>query len=371
MTAGPRIAILGTRGIPAQYGGFETFAEELSVRMASLGADVTVYCIANGKRLSSFKGVKLEYVPDANFGPLTTVVFDARCLWRARKGYDVVYMLGYGAAQFLFIPKLFGSTVWLNPDGIEWKRAKWSRIAKAYFRAMELFSARLPDRLIADAEGVRAHMQMRHRRLPACAVIPYGAPILEHSPDSSLLAEWGIEPERYYLVVCRVEPENHVLEIIKGFAASKSPHTLIVVGDVEAPTEYARSVAALKSDRVRMIGTVYDKPKLQSLRYHSLAYFHGHSVGGTNPSLLEAMGCGNLVVAHDNPFNREVLGDAGWFFACSDDIPSIVEAVETLDMAEKARARDYVRARIRSRYNWENITAEYMELLMADARRRT
>lgn len=369
MIAGPRIAILGTRGIPAQYGGFETFAEELSVRMASLGADVTVYCAANGKQIDRFKGVKLEYVPDANFGPLTTVVFDARCLWRARRGYDVIYMLGYGAAQFLFIPKLFASKVWLNPDGIEWKRAKWSRIAKAYFRVMEFLSTRLPDRLIADAEGVRAHMQARHRRLPPCTVIAYGAPVLEQAPDVSLLAEWGLEPERYYLLVCRIEPENHVLEIIKGFAASSSPHTLIVVGDVEAPTEYARSVAALKSDRVRMIGTVYDKPKLQALRYHSLAYFHGHSVGGTNPSLLEAMGCGNLVVAHDNPFNREVLGDAGWFFTDSAEIPAVVEAVETLDNAAKSSARAYVRARVRSRYSWEKITADYMELLMADARK--
>lgn len=367
MNANPRIAILGTRGIPARYGGFETFAEELSVRLASRGAEVTVYCVAEGNQPNSFGRVKLEYVPSVNLGPLTTLIFDVRCLWRARRGFDVVYMLGYGAAQFTFLPRLFGCRVWLNPDGIEWKRAKWNWLARAYFRAMEFCSTRLPHRLIADAHAIRTHLEARHRRLVSCTVIPYGAPAIDLPPSTEALAEWRIEPRRYYLIVCRVEPENHIYETISGFVASESPYPLIVVGNVKAETEYARKVASLESDRVRMIGTVYDKQKLQALRYHCLAYFHGHSVGGTNPSLLEAMGCGNLVVAHDNSFNREVLGAAGWFFNAPEDIPALVQQIETLDPSAEAEARAYVRERVRSEYNWERVAAAYMQLLLADA----
>lgn len=365
----PRIAILGTRGVPAAYGGFETFAEELSTRMASAGVEVTVYCEdGEGDLPDIFKGVRLQYVSAPAFGPLTTVLFDLRCLWHARAGYDVVYMLGYGAAQFAFIPRLFGSKVWLNPDGVEWMRAKWGRLANAYFRAMEFLSTRLPNRLIADAEGIKSHLLARHRTLPSCTVIPYGAPIPEEAPDVGLLTQWSVQDERYYLMVCRMEPENHVREIIEGFVASDSPHPLIIVGNTNARTEYARSVAALASDRVRMIGPLYDKKKVQALRYHCLAYFHGHSVGGTNPSLLEAMGCGNLVVAHENVFNREVLGDGGWFFTTSSDIPELVKTIEALEPMVKGEARSYVRERIKTNYSWERITQAYIDLLLADAK---
>ena len=147
-----KIAILGTRGIPAAYGGFETFAEEVAVRLAKAGVEVTVYCESGqGAEPAEYQGVKLRYVPSPACGPLTTVLFDLRCLWNARKDFDAVYMLGYGAAQFCFIPRLFGSRVWINVDGIEWARAKWSGLAKAYFRLMEWFSMRTPNRVIADA----------------------------------------------------------------------------------------------------------------------------------------------------------------------------------------------------------------------------
>lgn len=359
-----RIAILGTRGIPAAYGGFETFAEELAVRLAAVGVDVTVYCEAGaGAQPAEYRGVRLRYLPATACGPLTTVLFDLRSLWDARRGHDVVYLLGYGAAQFSFIPRLFGSEVWLNVDGIEWMRAKWGRVARAYFKAMEFFSVKFPNRVIADAEGVRAHLLSRHRRLPACSVIAYGAPVIETPPDSACLAEWGLEPGRYYLVVCRLEPENHVREIIEGFEASRSPWSLVIVGDHKASTDYVRGLQPLASERVRFIGTVYDKPKLQALRYHALAYFHGHSVGGTNPSMLEAMGCGNLVIAHDNVFNREMLGGGGRLFRSAADIPALVAQVEALDARESAGERNFMKERIRSEYNWDRIAEAYMRLL--------
>lgn len=358
-----RIALLGTRGIPARYGGFETFAEEIAVRLAQAGIAVTVYCEQNpGEQPNSFRDVHLIYLPVFRCGPLTTVLFDLRCLWRARKEHDVIYLLGYGAALFGFLPRLWGREVWINPDGIEWQRAKWGRLAKTYFKAMEFFSTLIPDRLIFDAQGIRDHFASRHRRLPLCSVIPYGAPLIEQTPSASGLRKWGLISGQYHLVVCRLEPENHVREIIEGFIASASSYPLIIVGNYSIETPYVRTLHRLGSDRVRYVGTLYGET-LQALRYHALAYFHGHSVGGTNPSLLEAMGCGNLVIAHDNVFNREVLGPYGWFFQDVADIPPLVQAVEMLSVAEHAVIRSAMWDRIRDQYDWNHIAEAYRKLL--------
>lgn len=361
-----KIAILGTRGIPARYGGFETFAEELAVRLAVAGIEVTVYCEqGEGEQPTSFRGVHLAYLPVMCCGPLTTVLFDLRSLWHARKSYDVVYLLGYGAAPFCFIPRLWGSKVWLNPDGVEWQRAKWGRVAKSYFKAMEFFSTLTPTRLIADAQGIRDHIAARQRRLPPCSVIPYGAPLIERAPALETLNEWNLLAGQYYLLVCRLEPENHVREIIDGFTAGGSPYPLIIVGNHQTDTPYVRELRPFDSDRVRFIGAVYGE-KLQALRYHTLAYFHGHSVGGTNPSLLEAMGCGNLVIAHDNIFNREVLGPSGYFFQGTADIPVFIQVIEALSPAERATIYANMQDRIRKHYDWNRVAAIYWQLLKDD-----
>ncbi|QJD31427.1 DUF1972 domain-containing protein [Methylococcus geothermalis] len=361
------LAFLGTRGIPAQYGGFETFAEELAVRLAEQGVLVTVYCEKGpAEALGVYRGVKLEYVPATRCGPLTTVLFDLRCLWRARKNHDVVYMLGYGAAVFCFLPRLWGCKVWLNVDGIEWRRAKWGRVARSYFKIMEFFATRVPDRVIADAEGIRQHLLQRHKRLAPCSVIPYGAPVVECPPDADLLRSWGVVPRGYYLVVCRLEPENHVREIIEGFLASETSHPLLIIGDHSRKSDYVYALRGYGSDRVRFLGTIFDLEKLQSLRYHAVAYFHGHSVGGTNPSLLEAMGCGNRVLAHDNCFNREVLGSNGWFFRQADDIPELVRRVEGLSASQSAEMSWAVRERVRLHYSWDRIAADYLRLLESE-----
>jgi glycosyltransferase involved in cell wall biosynthesis len=360
-----RLAILGTRGIPARYGGFETFAEELALHLVAKGVDVTVYCEADLQQPQPdhYQGVKLVYLPVTPCGPLTTVLFDLRSLWHARRGYDVVYMLGYGAAPFCFIPRLWGSQVWINVDGVEWARAKWSALAQRYFRAMEWFSTWVPNRIIADAEGIRVHLESRHRFTTPCSVISYGAPIVETEPAAALLAEWGLNPASYYLVVARIEPENHVREIVEGYLASSSPFPLVVVGDHQSGTPYARSVAACADSRVRFLGGVYDKAKLQALRCHALAYCHGHSVGGTNPSLLEALGCGNLVIAHDNVFNREVTGDLGFYFKTADDLPALLARIELQDEASRSGLHLAAKQRILETYSWDRICNNYLALL--------
>lgn len=359
---GGSLAILGARGIPAAYGGFETFAEELSTRLAARGRDVTVYCERRDPDApAEYRGVRLEYVPAPNLGPLSTLVFDSLCLWRARKRHDVVYMLGYAAAFACFIPRLWGTPVWINMDGIEWKRSKWSALGRMWLRLMEALATRTGSRLLCDAEGILRHLQTRHRRLPPASVIPYGAPHVEDR-DNELLNEFGLTAGGYYIVVARLEPENHILEILEGFRKSASARRLVVVGDTSRETSYIARIKAIDDPRIQIVGGIYEREKLESLRLHAFAYFHGHSVGGTNPSLLEAMGCGNLILAHDNPFNREVAADGAVYFAEAGDIPDLIAAIEAPDFdgaALQARARD----RIATIYNWDRVVNVYEDLL--------
>jgi len=362
-----KLAILGTRGIPACYGGFETFAEELALRLIDKGIEVTVFCEAGEQpQPPDYQGIKLEYLPSPECGPLTTILFDMRCLWHARKGYDVVYMLGYGATPFCLIPRIWGSRVWLNVDGIEWARAKWSPPAKAYFKIMEWLSTIIPHRIIADATGIKGHLAQRHRRLPPCSVIAYGAPVLDREPDPRLLQKWGLQKNQYYLIVCRLEPENHIREIIEGFNQGDSPYPLIVVGNDKADYPYVKSLLSLASEKVRFIGTVYDKEQINALRFHASAYFHGHSVGGTNPSLLEALGCGNLTIAHDNIFNREVIGQEGFFFQRSEEIKTHMDTIESLSDEQRMGLAEGARTRIRENYNWDSIAQQYLNLIKED-----
>ena len=188
------------------------------------------------------------------------------------------------------------------------------------------------------------------------------------------LSQWELAPASYYLVVCRLEPENHVLEILRAFQQSRSNRELILVGNHLADSEYVSKLKSVRDSRIRMIGTVYNQAQLTSLRYHSFAYMHGHSVGGTNPSLLEAMGCGNLIFAHDNPFNRETLGPSGLYF---NDIPGLIEAIDRVERGdvELKQLREGSRLRACLEYRWEDIISRYVSLLeqvvrLRSARRR-
>jgi glycosyltransferase involved in cell wall biosynthesis len=358
-----RVAILGTRGIPAQYGGFETFAERLATGLVARGFDITVFCEADQQpTIESFEGVKLRYVSAPDLGPLQTILYDVRSLWAARKGYDVVYMLGYGVAPFCAIPRLWGRDVWINPDGLEWARAKWGPIARLYFRIMEWAAMYSPNRIIADCEAIAASLAQRHGGLPAHSVIPYGCDVIETPPAIEPLSQWGIVPQNYYLVVCRLEPENHVLEILQAFQRSNSNKQLVVIGNHLAETKYVALLRLVWDPRIRLIGTVYDQTKLSCLRYHSFAYLHGHSVGGTNPSLLEAMGCGNPIFAHDNPFNRETLRDSGLYFSSVLELTQIIDRADA-DSTSLELLREASRSRARTNYRWSSIISAYVEIL--------
>jgi glycosyltransferase involved in cell wall biosynthesis len=359
-----RLAILGTRGIPARYGGFETFAEKLASGLAARGHEVTVYCEGSMAPFATeCCGARLKYVAAPALGPLSTIAYDAMCLWDARKDFDVVYMLGYGAAPFCVLPRLWGAEVWINPDGIEWAREKWNFFGRTYLRIMEWVSLRVASRMIADADAIAADLGARHGKLGACTTIAYGCEVVESPPPAVLLGEWSLTAQAYYLLVCRLERENHVLEILEAFQRSKSRRAIIVVGNHHAKTRYVKQILGVRDPRIRMIGAVYDQRKLTALRSHAFAYMHGHSVGGTNPSLLEAIGCGNLVLAHDNPFNREVLGAAGIFFSCADDLARAIDNVERRDQSSLDELRETARRRARANYRWEDVIEKYAALL--------
>lgn len=358
-----RLAILGTRGIPARYGGFETFAEQLAVRLARKGINATVYCPSKAHRGDGeYRGVRLTYVTTPRLGALSEVAWDVKCLWKARSRYDVVYMLGVGAAFAAWIPRMFGAVTWINCDGLEWKRTKWTLAQRAYLMGAEAASILCTSLIVADANAVAEHLRRRFPRAKNISSISYGADIPSHQPSQEILENWELKADGYYLIVCRLEPENHVLEILKGFQQTTTALPLVVVGDIDRQTAYIRKLLAFRSDRIRFVGTVYDQGKLGALRYYCRAYFHGHSVGGTNPSLLEAMACSNAVIAHDNCFNREVLGASGQYWSSSDEVTSLVKVLDE-DRADALARGIMAREIVRTRYQWDRIADAYLELL--------
>jgi glycosyltransferase involved in cell wall biosynthesis len=361
-----RLAILGTRGIPARYGGFETFAEQLATRLAALGIEVTVFCPSPAPRKDeTYKGVTLKFVKFPSLGKYSEMFWDAKCFCIARLNFDFVYMLGLGGAFAAWVPRLWGAKVWVNTDGIEWKRSKFTMAQRCYLALAEALSVLFASRIIADSAAIAVYLKRRYPLLKCVSMIAYGANIPKSQPNKKFIEEWGLKPQGYDIVVCRLEPENHVHEIVTGYERSGSPLPLVILGNIENPNEYVRDQLSHQGDRIRFIGTVYESETLAALRFYARAYIHGHSVGGTNPSLLEAMACSNLIIAHDNPFNREVLGDSGLYFSTSAELANVLNSdMERLDSDVRRRRAAEI---VQSRYSWDKITDEYFALLQMDS----
>jgi len=365
-----RIAILGTRGIPASYGGFETFAEQLATRLVARGHQVTVYAEADSTGMPDtwHQGVRIRHIERPRWGAASVIGYDCRCLADARNGHDLLYMLGYGAAWACWwARKVWGQKVWLNVDGLEWARSKWSPLARAYLRAMEWISSWAPTRVLADAQAIADRYQQLYPRGVPCSFIAYGAPLVNaNAENTDPLARWGLQSGQYILVVARPEPENHLLEIVQGHALYAGAWPLVIVGDVKPVNPYQRALLAQASERVKFIGGVYDSALLGGLRFHAGCHVHGHSVGGTNPSLLEALACGNVVIAHDNPFNREVARDAALYFQSPQELAQRLVAVLALDPSARQSVAERARHIVATHYTWEHITDAYEALMLAE-----
>lgn len=367
----PHLAILGIRGVPAAHGGFETFAQRLALHLVACGWRVTVYCQEDGHgpvHADVWQGVDRIHLPSGADTARATIGFDWRCVAHAvRHRPDVALTLGYNTAAFCARLRLAGVPNVINMDGIEWQREKWSGLAKAWLYANEFLGCKLGDHLVADHPSIATHLA-RLADPGKITVIPYGAPEVRNAPITPVLA-LGLQPGEYVTLIARPEIENSVLEIVQAFSTRRRGLRLAVLGRYAPDTQpYHRAVMEAASDEVFFLGPVYDPDRVQALRFHSLLYVHGHRVGGTNPSLVEALGAGNPVMAQRNRFNSWVAGPYAAYF------DGVQEATATFDRLLKDRAQlaDMSRAsrlRHHERFRWEPVLAVYEQLLRRHIRR--
>lgn len=356
-----RIAMIGTRGVPARYGGFETAIEEIGSRLVAAGHEVRVYCRGAENPQGEYKGMRLVHLPAVRHKALETLSHTtlsvAHLLFRRT---DVALVFNAANAPLLPLIKLARIPVATHVDGLEWKRAKWNGTGRRYYLAAERLAVRWSRQIIADAVAIQHYYRDRYGA--PSVMIPYGAPIQDDC-DAGLLAREGYQVGGFHLVVARFEPENHVDLIVEGYTRSSAKLPLVVVGSAPYAEEYSRRISALaeKDERVRLVGGVWDQDLLDALYAGCASYLHGHSVGGTNPSLLRAMGAGAPVVAFDVVFNHEVLGDSGVFFAGPDDLAAAVEAAEASPSHARERG-DSGRERARTHYTWDDVAARYERL---------
>jgi glycosyltransferase involved in cell wall biosynthesis len=357
------LRILGTRGVPAAHGGFETFAEYLSLYLVSKGWRVVVYCQDEGTGPvfeDTWQGVERVHIPVAQDGPKGTIVFDWQATAHAAKHKDLCLTLGYNTAVFCALLRLKGIPNLINMDGIEWSRMKWGPVAKLWFWLNDWAGCWLGNHLVADHPQIKLHLQSRVTA-GKITTIPYGADAVTSAPAEPVLA-MGLAPGQFLTVIARAEPENSLLEIVQGFSVKPRGLQLVVLGNYQDDHVYHRAVKAAASPEVRFVGAIYDKTVVQALRFHSAAYVHGHQVGGTNPSLVEALGAGNAVIAHDNRFNRWVVGEGAMYFNSADSFARCMDDLLT-DPTKLATLRQHGLRRFNEAFTWPDVLAQYEALL--------
>lgn len=361
------IRILGIRGVPANHGGFETFAQFLALHLVERGWDVTVYCQEDdGEQVyeDHWRGVHRVHIPVKQGGALGTIVFDWKSTLHAARSPGLILTLGYNTALFGLWYRLKGLTNFFNMDGIEWRRQKWGMVAKTWFYLNEWAGAWLGNHLIADHPEIKNHLRSRVDG-GKITTIAYGARRIE-AADVGELARYGLEPGGYAILIARAEPENSILEVVRAWARRPRGVKLVVLGKYDPAHDYQRQVQAAGSDEVLFIGAVYDSAAVEALRFYSRLYVHGHQVGGTNPSLVEALGAANPVLAHDNQFNRWVAGPEAAYFDGEDGCASALDALlgdqPRLAAMGAASARRHQEA-----FTWERILADYETLLAPHA----
>jgi glycosyltransferase involved in cell wall biosynthesis len=355
-----RIALLGTRGIPARYGGFETFAEEISTRLAARGHHLTVYC-REKQTFSEYRGVELRYLPTIRHKYFDTVAHTAvSTLDVLFRRFDVLLYCNAANATFTLWPRFFGTPTALNVDGVERRRKKWNWLARGWYLKSEWLATWCCSTVVTDAETIRDYYLSRFGK--QSTFIPYGAEIGKVEGCEHLRA-LGLEPQRYVLYVSRMEPENNALMVREAFERVNTDLKLVLVGDAPYADAYIRKVKNTLDARVIVPGAVYGEGYHQ-LQSHCALYVQATEVGGTHPALLEAMGRAAMVLYLDTPEAREVAGDAAIAFAPSqDDLTRKLQWALSLPPAERTVWGRRALQRIESRYSWEIVTDQYEALL--------
>jgi len=357
-----RIAILGTRGIPASYGGFETFAEHLSTRLVARGHQVTVYCRAHyvSPRQLEFHGVRLQVLPTIRHKYFDTVVHAfLSAVHAAPKRFDVALICNAANAPFAPILRLTGTPVAINVDGLEHKRKKWGRLGRRYYRLAEYLSTILPNEMVTDAQVIQNYYLANHNA--KSTMIVYGSEV-ERRPDRTAVRKWRVEPNRYVLYVSRLEPENNAHLVIEAFKRVRTAYRLLVVGDAPYAEQYISDLKArAKGDkRIIFTGFVFGQD-YRALQQNAYCYVHATEVGGTHPALVEAMGYGNCVLTLATPENVEVVGDAAIPYADEFDLTEKLQRV-LRDGSLVHAYRNRAQTRAQSHYDWDHVVDQYEEL---------
>ncbi|HZB46085.1 MAG TPA: glycosyltransferase [Pyrinomonadaceae bacterium] len=363
-----RIAILGTRGVPASYGGFETFAEQLSVRLVARGHHVTVYCRSHyvSPRQLEFRGVHLKVLPTIRHKYLDTVVHSfLSALHAAPRRFDAALICNAANAPFAPILRLAGTPVAINVDGLEHKRKKWNWLARNYYVLAEKLSTVLPNQTVTDARVIQDYYAARYSH--PTVMIAYGAEV-QRTLERAAVRRWGVEPNRYVLYVSRLEPENNAHLVIEAFKRVRTPHKLLVVGDAPYAEEYIKHLRALarRDRRIVFTGFVFGDA-YRALQQNAHCYIHATEVGGTHPALLEAMGYGNCVLTLATPENVEAVGEAAITYADVSELAAKLRDV-LRDGAMVNQYRQRAQGRVRERYDWEFVVNEYENLFARMAR---
>lgn len=359
------VAIIGTRGIPNRYGGFEQFAEYLSQYLVTIGHQVTVYSShTHPYRNSNWNGVRIvhKYDPEKSLGTIGQFVYDFNCIYDCRRRqYDIILQLGYTSNSIWgwLLPK--SSVIVTNMDGLEWKRSKYSRLVQKFLQYAEKLAIRYSDYLISDSIGIQKYLSEKYS---ICTeYIPYGANAIFES-DPEVLHKYFLVPFEYNLLIARLEPENNIEIILEGSQMASRKLKFVLIGDHQ--TKYGKYLKSkFKSDsNILFFDSIYDIRVLNNLRFFSKNYFHGHTVGGTNPSLLEAMASGALVCAHDNIFNKSILDSNGYYFKTPADVARVMDTTDRLNSRSEVMISKNL-DKIMAKYSWDNINRYYVEYLSA------
>jgi len=358
-----RIGILGTRGIPNHYGGFEQFAEYLSTGLVSKGHEVFVYNSHNHPyQNSTWKNVQLIhcYDPEHHLGSFGQFIYDFNCIVDARRrNFDVILMLGFTSSSAWGWLYPNQSALIFNMDGLEWKRTKYSKPVQKFLLLAEKLAVKFSNFYIADSVVIQSYLKSKYAI--SSEHIAYGAEV-HYNEAESLLQEYGVKKHEYYILMARMAAENNIEMILDGFHASNSNKKFLVVGSVD--NKHGRYlVQKFKNDaRIVFTGGIYNHPqKIHSLKIYSSLYFHGHSVGGTNPSLLEAMASRALVAAHDNPFNRAILRQDTFYFSSYNEVKEIIENTQR-NGRETAMIHNNLK-KIQEQFNWDTVIKKYEDFI--------
>jgi glycosyltransferase involved in cell wall biosynthesis len=359
-----KVAILGAKGYPYVYGGYDTLVKELGERLQIRGVDLRVYCHRSlfKEKPPIVNGIKLIYTPAIETKSLTQLTHSFISMLHACfSDVDVIFVVNSGNGPFGIISRFFRKSTAINVDGLEWLRPKWRGFGSRYFIWASRMATKHYDRIINDSD----EMQRIYKEMfdVDSTVIAYGANPSENA-DLKKIEKWGLEKGGYFLIVGRLVPDNNADLLVEGFIKSQSNRKLVIVGDVPYSDDFESKLKKIPDDRLLFTGYVTDPEELKSLYIHSFAYFHGHEYGGTNPAMLKALGYGCAVLALDTVFNREMLQDGkhGWFFEKKTEaVTSCVEKAE--EQPESMRfLRETAREGLTDRYNWDMVTDQYLQV---------